>query len=325
MALIALRSRAPQLWTAAPPAAPLLLRCPSHPCHHPPRPTRPPAGLDKAKPPLGISPLQDTLLYTHTRTHAHTHTHTHTRAHKCHPRRPTRSHTRIHLPSHIPADAHIRPCPPPAPPRHTHTHACTQYTHVPPPTDVLHRRLAQKHPLDTLTRVPAHTLIRTSSHTHTAHVHVNNHPLPGTHTRTHTHGHVRTPTYSLPRTHVNRHTRASPRAAPHSLARSRPRTPRACAVTLVCVHPPTAPSETRSSSACASWPTSQRPRTAGTVASVSVPVPSPLPPARPWARDSPTHRHGLAAVQRVDGRLGLGVGGELHKGTACPKRRRDSA
>lgn len=37
---------------------------------------------------------------------------------------------------------------------------------------------------------------------------------------------------------------------------------------------------------------------------------------------APTHRHGLAAVQRVDGRLSLRVRGELHEGTACSERRR---
>lgn len=53
--------------------------------------------------------------------------------------------------------------------------------------------------------------------------------------------------------------------------------------------------------------------------------PCPLPPSArpaPWPGMGPTHRHGLAAVQGMDGRLGLGVGGELHKGTACPERRR---
>lgn len=50
------------------------------------------------------------------------------------------------------------------------------------------------------------------------------------------------------------------------------------------------------------------------------PASSPGPATR--AQGSPTHRHGLAAVQRVDGRLGLSVGGELHKGAACSKRRR---
>lgn len=49
-------------------------------------------------------------------------------------------------------------------------------------------------------------------------------------------------------------------------------------------------------------------------------TPAPWPP--PWPRAAPTHRHGLAAMQGVDGRLGLCVRGKLHEGTACPKKRR---
>lgn len=35
-----------------------------------------------------------------------------------------------------------------------------------------------------------------------------------------------------------------------------------------------------------------------------------------------THRHGLAAVQGMDGCLSLCVGGEFHECTACPERGR---
>lgn len=47
----------------------------------------------------------------------------------------------------------------------------------------------------------------------------------------------------------------------------------------------------------------------------------PHPPS-PGARAAPAHRHGLAAVQGVDGRLSLRVGGELHERTACSRRKR---
>lgn len=165
-------------------------------------------------------------------------------------------------------------------------------------------------------------------------LHINNHLLTTTHICTHIHFLLNTHTDID--THMLVHTQPHTHAATHRQYIHAHPCRITCMLTQTLIHSTHARSHTHmrtpthttvrdctSFSTCALLMNSQRLQGGWNGRERLCPfslAPSPYPPPRP--RAVPTHRHGLAAMQGMDGRLGLGVRGELHKGTACPKRRR---